>query len=149
MTSIQPPTRRLAGLLYAALLSSVLPAQANGFADLQAALARQQSLVPVKGSFRIETWTRQGDGKDGSEEQGQAVLNFEDGNQGLRLQFSRDTLQRVEQEERTSEKDGKAPTPALTGLRAGIGRPAAHAGAGRRAAKRAGGGHAEDRGGRV
>ena len=64
MTSIQPPTRRLAGLLYAALLSSVLPAQANGFADLQAALARQQSLVPVKGSFRIETWTRQGDGKD-------------------------------------------------------------------------------------
>ena len=63
MTSIQPPTRRLAGLLYAALLSSVLPAQANGFADLQAALARQQSLVPVKGSFRIETWTRQGDGK--------------------------------------------------------------------------------------
>ena len=118
MTSIQPPTRRLAGLLYAALLSSVLPAQANGFADLQAALARQQSLVPVKGSFRIETWTRQGEGKDGSEEQGQAVLNFEDGNQGLRLQFSRDTLQRVEQEERTSEKDGKAPTPALTGLRA-------------------------------
>jgi len=79
MTSIQPPTRRLAGLLYAALLSSVLPAQANGFADLQAALARQQSLVPVKGSFRIETWTRQGDGKDGSEQQEQGEAGAVEG----------------------------------------------------------------------
>jgi hypothetical protein len=118
MTSIQLPARRLACLLCAALLAAALPAQADGFADLQAALARQQALVPVKGSFRVETWSRQGEANEGSEEQGQAVLNFDDGAQGLRLQFSRDTLQRVEQEERAADRNGKAPTPALTGLRA-------------------------------
>jgi len=118
MRSMQLPACRLAWLLCAAVLCAALPARANGFADLQAALARQQALVPVKGNFRVETWSRQGEGKEASDEQGQAVLNFDDGAQGLRLQFSRETLQRVEQEERASEKDGKAPTPVLTGLRA-------------------------------
>lgn len=118
MALIQLPARRLVLLLSAALLSATLPAYAYRFADLQAALARQQAPVPVKGSFNVETWSRQGEGKEGREEQGQAVLNFDDGAQGLRLQFSRDTLQRVEREVRASDKDGKPPTPALTGMRA-------------------------------
>ena len=118
MTPSPNPTRSLVALLAATLLGAALPARANGFADLQAALARQQTSVPVKGSFRLETWTRQGEGKEGDEEQGQATLNFDDGAQGLRLQFSRDTLHRVEQEELASEKNSKAPTPALTGMRA-------------------------------
>lgn len=118
MTSIHRVAQAAALLLCAALLGAPPPARASGFADLQAALARQQAQVPLKGSFRVETWNRQGEGADGSDEQGQAVLTFDDSASGLRLQFSRDTLQRAEQEERASEKDGKAPTPALTGLRA-------------------------------
>jgi len=93
-------------------------AQADGLADLRAALARPQGTVALRGMFKADTTSRQGDAADSDDNRGQAQVQFEEGPQGLRLLFSRDTLQRVEQEERSHQRDPKARTPTLTGLKA-------------------------------
>jgi hypothetical protein len=105
----------------AALLALVLAApwvRADGVAELRAALARPQGTVALRGLFKADTTSRQGDAADAEDDRGQAQVQFEDGPQGLRLMFGRDTLQRVEQEERTRQRDPKARTPTLTGLKA-------------------------------
>jgi hypothetical protein len=105
----------------AALLALMLAApwaQADGVADLRAALARPQGTVALRGVFKADTTSRQGDAADAEDDRGQAQVQFEDGPQGLRLLFGRDTLQRIELEERTRQRDPKARTPTLTGLKA-------------------------------
>lgn len=103
----------------ALLLAAPTPwACADGLADLRAALARPQGSVVIRGLFKAETTSRQGEAADAEEDRGQAQVQFEDGPPGLRLLFSRDTLQRVEQEERTHQRDPKARTPTLAGLKA-------------------------------
>ncbi len=101
-----------------ALLLATPATWADGLADLRAALARPQGTVALRGVFKADTTSRQGDGPDAEEDQGQAQVQFEDGPQGLRLMFSRETLQRVDQEERTRQRDPKARAPTLTGLKA-------------------------------
>lgn len=101
-----------------ALLLAAPWAYADGLADLRAALARPQGSVAIRGLFKAETISRQGEAAEAEEDRGQAQVQFEDGPQGLRLLFSRDTLQRAEQEERSRQHDPKARTPTLGGLKA-------------------------------
>jgi hypothetical protein len=112
----QPPWRPALATIAGALLPTL--ACADGFADLRAALARQQAATPVKGSVKAETWGRQGEGKDGDEQRGQASLAFEEGPQGLRLVLARETLLRVDQEQRARDKDPKSTTPTQAGIAA-------------------------------
>ena len=115
------PGRRRAGTTILAGLAVAwvpLAARADGFADLKAALARPPVPAPLKGSFKVETHSRQGDDKDSDEERGQAVLEFDDGPAGLRLSYPRELLARIDAETRSKEKDAKAKTPASSGMRA-------------------------------
>ena len=110
--------RLLAPIALLALLTAAPWARADGVADLRAALARPQGGVALRGLFKADTTSRQGDAADAEVDRGQAQVQFEDGPQGLRLVFGRETLQRIEQEERTRQRDPKARTPTLTGLKA-------------------------------
>lgn len=110
--------RLLAAAVWLALLPAAPWARADGLADLRAALARPQGSVAIRGLLKAETASRQGEAADAEEDRGLAQVQFEDGPPGLRLLFSRDTLQRVEQEERSQQRDPKARTPTLTGLKA-------------------------------
>jgi hypothetical protein len=110
--------RLLAPAAWLALLLAAASAHADGLADLRAALARPQGSAAIRGLFKAEATSRQGEAADAEEDRGQAQVQFEDGPQGLRLLFSRDLLQRAEQEERTRQRDPKARTHALTGLKA-------------------------------
>ncbi len=98
------------------LLFALLPLQADGLADLRAALGRLQGTTPLKGTFEIQTWSRQGGGKEAVEKPGQGTAWVEDGPQGLKLHWNRSLLAQMVQEGRAQRKDPKAPTPALTGL---------------------------------
>ena len=108
----------LAPTMLLALVLAVPWARADGLADLRAALARPQAAVTLRGVLKADTTSRQGDGPDADDDRGQAQVQFEDGPQGLRLMFGRETLQRVEQEERSRQRDPKARTPTLTGMKA-------------------------------
>jgi hypothetical protein len=107
------------GAIAIACACALLPALAwaDGFAELRAALGRSQGATAIKGSAKVEAWSRDGDGKDAEEDQGQASLGFEDGPQGLRLTYPRDLLARVDVEARAREKDPKAKAPASAGLK--------------------------------
>ena len=109
----------LAGVACLAL-AGLLPmtARADGFADLKAALARPAAATPIKGVFKVEINSRQGDEKDSDEDRGQATLEFDDGPAGLRLTYPREMLARIDAETRSKDKDAKAKTPATTGMRA-------------------------------
>lgn len=110
--------RLLAPAAWLALLLAAPGAYADGLADLRAALARPQGSAAIRGQFKAETTSRQGEAAEAEEDRGQAQVQFEEGPQGLRLLFSRDTLQRAEQEARTRQRDPKARTPTLGGLKA-------------------------------
>lgn len=111
-------TRLRLTLCLSATLCLALPAHADGFADLRAALARNNHVAPVKGQLQLESSSREGgEAAAADEERGQASVGFEDGPAGLRVQLPRDLLQRAEQEDRLREKDPNARTPALTALK--------------------------------
>ncbi|WP_051319014.1 hypothetical protein [Chitinimonas koreensis] len=93
------------------------PAQADGLADLKAALNRLQGQSPIKAVAEVKTWRKQGEGQDADERQGQASFAVEDGARGLQLLYGKDLLARAEAESRASGKDKKARTPTLYALR--------------------------------
>jgi hypothetical protein len=103
-----------AAMLLAGLAAT--PAHADGLSDLKAALARPQGSATLAGNFDVRLWRRQGEGKDMEESNGAAGVAIDDGPQGLRMFFSRDTLNRAQDEDRAKEKDGKAKTPTSSAL---------------------------------
>ncbi len=103
-------TRHLLPLL--ALLCS--PAFASsGLADLQQALARFKNQTPLKAqlSYRAES--------QGGDDAGSAAvqLPLEDGPTGLRLNYPQALLAKAELEDAAKDKDPKADTPTVRGLR--------------------------------
>ncbi len=92
-------------------------AQADGLADLKGALARLQGHAPLKAMLEAKTWSRQGEGKELEENQGQASIVVEDGPGGLQVLYGKDMLARLETEEFAKEKDHKAKTPTLSALK--------------------------------
>lgn len=109
--------RTFAALVSSLLLSVVVSnAHADGLSDLKAALARLQGTTPIKGVVEARTWSRQGDGKDLEETTGFASVALEENARGLQVVYSKDTLNKLDAEERAKEKDNKAKTPTLSAL---------------------------------
>lgn len=104
--------------LSAFLLISPVPAEADGLADLKAALAASQGNAPARGTLLIENSTRRGEGDSVVEESGQLSLGLELGAAGLQLQYSPAVLVRIQAEEAERSKNPKAKAPTLTALEA-------------------------------
>ena len=102
--------RRLA--VVAALLAAPL-AHADGLADLKGALSRLQAQTPLKATLDVKTTERRGEGSDAIEKQGQASIGIEDGARGLQVLYGRDTLARMDAEQRQFARDPKARTPTV------------------------------------
>ena len=100
--------------MWAALAVSALVSAnvyADGQADLRNALSRLQASSPVKGVVEAKIWSRQGEGKDADETQGNASISVEDSGRGLHILYSKDLLTRLDAEERAKEKDSKSKAP--------------------------------------
>lgn len=105
----------LLALAAGALFSTA--AQADGLADLKAALARLQGQTPLKAVLEINRRSRQGEGKEQEETNSRATVTLEDGARGLQVLYGKDLLARAEAEENAKEKDSKAKTPTLSAMR--------------------------------
>jgi hypothetical protein len=104
-------------LLALALSALSLSAQASGLPELKAALQRLQGESPLKGQVRVKSENHMNEGKDDAEtEIGQVGLPFEDGPQGLRLQFPQAVLEKALAEDQSRDTNPKASTPTATGL---------------------------------
>ncbi len=89
---------------------------ANGLSDLKEALARYPATTALKATAEAKTLRRDGEGKDLDEKTGQASLYFEEGERGVRVSYSKETLARYAADEQLKEKDSKAKTPTLSAL---------------------------------
>jgi len=98
-----------------ALLAAPL-AHADGLADLKGALARLQAQTPLKATLEVKTFDRHGDGGDAIDKQGEASIGVEDGARGLQVLYGRDTLARMDSEQRQLVRDPKAKTPTVWAL---------------------------------
>ncbi len=102
-------------LLGALLLAGA--ARADGLGDLKGALQRLQGSTPVKGVLKAETSRKVGEGGEADEYAGSASVQVEDGAQGLRLQYGRDLLARMDADQLAAAKNPNAKTPALYALK--------------------------------
>lgn len=93
------------------------PARADGLADLKAALSRLQAQTPLKATLEAKTWRRSGEGRDADEYSGSASVALEDGSQGMRLQYGRELLTRMDGEQQAMAKNPNAKTPTLYAMR--------------------------------
>jgi len=105
-------------LLPALFLFLVSGLQADGVADLKAALARLPGSTPLKGTLTVNRWNKNGEGKEAVELSGQASAWVEDGPLGLRVMWDRALLSKFGQEGRATRKDPDAKTPTTMGLNA-------------------------------
>lgn len=104
-------------LLALALLGSCLGAHANGLPELKAALQRLQGEALIKGQVQLKSENHLNEGKDDAEtEIGQVALPFEDGPQGLRLQFPQALLDKALAEDHSRDSNPKANAPTAIGL---------------------------------
>jgi len=105
-------------LLATALLAIGLNAQADTLSQLKNALQRLQAETPLRGQVTLKSESRNNEGQDDAEVQpGLAQLNFEDGPQGLRLAYPQELLNKALGEDHAKDKDPKASTPTVNGLR--------------------------------
>jgi len=81
---------------------------ADGLSDLKTALARYTAKSTIKGTLEVQTWNKQGKGKDALETKGQASALVEYGPQGLQMRWTRPFLTQLDQEVQIRTKD--APT---------------------------------------
>lgn len=92
-------------------------AHADGLSDLKGALSRMQAQTPLKGTLETKTWRRSGEGKEAEEYSGAASIALEDGSQGMRLQYGRELLSRMDVEQQAVAKNPNAKTPTLYAMR--------------------------------
>jgi hypothetical protein len=85
----------------------------DGAQSLREALARFKNQSPVKAQLQVRGETK------GEDETGpsSAQLQVEDGPQGLRLSYPQAVLAQAQQEELAKDRDPKAQTPTVAGLR--------------------------------
>ena len=104
-------------LLALALLAASLSAHANGLPELKQALQRLQGEAPIKGQVQVKSENHSNEGKDDAEvEIGQVSLPFDDGPQGLRLQFPQALMEKAVAEDQSRDSNPKASAPTATGL---------------------------------
>ncbi|HXD38814.1 MAG TPA: hypothetical protein VN624_19325 [Rhodanobacter sp.] len=100
-----------ARLMLVLLLTGLgLPALANADAvsDLRATLGRLQATQPLAATVKVNSTARDEDGKTS---QAQLQISVASGDDGLRIGFSPDLLQRAAREAAINAKDKAAPTP--------------------------------------
>jgi hypothetical protein len=78
---------------------------ADGLSDFRAALSRYTAKSTVKGTLEVQTWSKQGKGKDATETRGQATAWVEYGPQGLQMRWNRALLNQLDREARMRAKD--------------------------------------------
>jgi hypothetical protein len=88
---------------------------ADGLADLKSALVRANGQAPIKAAIDMRTWHRPGDAPE--PDQGQVALTVEDNADGLQLFYARDTLARIDAEQRVKSRNPDAKTPTLSAVR--------------------------------
>lgn len=93
-------------------------AQADGLSDLKASLARLPGQTALKAVVEVKNNRRLGDGKELEDSAGQASLTLEDGSRGLQVFYPKELMARAETEQWARNKDKKAKTPVLNGLKA-------------------------------
>lgn len=94
-----------------AFLFASLMLRADGLADMKATLSHLSAGAPLKGTFELKTWNRDGKGKEMEERSGQASAWVEDGPQGLRLAWGREVFQKLEAEAQAQQKNPDAKMP--------------------------------------
>lgn len=104
-------------LLLIALLGSAPLAQADGLADMRAALAQLKGQSPLKAMLEARSWHRMGDGREAEEEQGQASIGLEDAGRGLQVTYGRELTARIDAEQRARVREPASKTPTLTTLK--------------------------------
>ncbi|MDR2697330.1 MAG: hypothetical protein LBB40_02510, partial [Holophagales bacterium] len=77
---------------------------ADGLSDFKAAIVRYTAKSTIKGTLEVQTWSRQGKGKDATEMRGQASAWVEYGPQGLQMRWNRPFLNQLDQEARLRTK---------------------------------------------
>jgi hypothetical protein len=100
-----------------ALLWACGAAQADGLAELKSALGRLQGQGMVRGTLEARTMRRLGEGKEQDEQVGLATVGVEDGAGGLRLQYGREVLARLDSEANAQASNPNAKTPTSNALR--------------------------------
>lgn len=106
-------------ILFLVLIGSL--AQADTLSELKGLLPRLNGAEPIKATVDYQFWNRQGDDKKPVITEGRATTQVEDGPQGLRMTWSRNTLQAATQEAKAKALDPEKKTPtrrALEGLKA-------------------------------
>ncbi len=99
------------------LLFMVLSMRANGLDDLREALHKLQGTEPVKALLEHSFWRQVTDDKTPVISQGRISAHIEDGPQGMRVTWSKPTLQQAERELSAQEKEPDLTTPTRTALR--------------------------------
>lgn len=99
------------------LLSLIVPLGANGLDDLRGALQRLQGADPVKATLEHSFWRQTTDDKKPVVSQGKVSAQLEEGPQGLRVTWSKPTLQQAARELAVQEKEPDRPAPTRTALR--------------------------------
>ena len=97
------------------------PTPANALDDLKAALGKLNGQETIKASVDRQIWSSSGDAKDPEVTQGKVNAAVEEGPEGLRILWSRATLQQATQEAKAQGLDPEKTSPtrrAMEGLRA-------------------------------
>ena len=99
------------------LLSLALPLSANGLDDLRTALLKLQGGEPVKATLEHSFWRQVTDDKKPVVSQGAISAQIEDGPPGLKVTWSRSTLQQAGKELAAQEREPDRAAPTRTALR--------------------------------
>lgn len=108
---------RLPALPLFLALGLVLPLEASGLDDLRSALQRLQGGDPVKAALEHSFWRQTTDDKKPMVSQGQATAQVEDGPAGLRMTWSRATLDQAAKELAVQEREPDRPAPTRLALK--------------------------------
>ncbi len=98
-------------------LSLALTLSASGLDDLRATLQKLQGGEAVKATLEHSFWRQTMDDKKPTVSQGKVSAQLEDGPQGLKVSWTRPTLQQAERELSAQEREPEKATPTRTALR--------------------------------
>ena len=94
-----------------------LSLSANGLDELRAALQKLPGFEPVKATLEHSFWRQIMDDKKPTVSQGKVVAQVEDGPQGLKVTWTKATLQQAGKELAAQEREPERSTPTRTALR--------------------------------
>ena len=100
------------------LLLLAVPLRADGLADLRAALQKLQATQPVKATAECQSWSRSGKAKAPKIVQGRAEVKLEDGPGGLKLDWDKAELSRVEAASKAKDSGPKQAMDQINGEKA-------------------------------